>query len=82
VYSEDGSLNQKYVETLDARGVEVEESFFDVKTGAVRTKYSYAYDSFDRQGNWTKRTTSKWVTKGGRQELAPDSVTYRTITYY
>ncbi|HEX5706174.1 MAG TPA: hypothetical protein VFX96_02690 [Pyrinomonadaceae bacterium] len=82
VYSANGSLNQKYVETLDAKGNKVEESFYDVKTDKVRTKYSYTYDAFDAQGNWTKRTASKWVEQDGKPSLVPDHVTYRTITYY
>jgi hypothetical protein len=53
-----------------------------VKTDSVRTRYSYAYDSFDAQGNWVKRTTSEWVTKDGKSSFAPSHVTCRTITYY
>ncbi|HEV7905595.1 MAG TPA: hypothetical protein VGO96_17270 [Pyrinomonadaceae bacterium] len=81
VYSEDGSLNQKYLATLDARGNEIEESSFNTKTGAVDNKYAYTYE-FDRQGNWTKQTTSKWGTKDGKTQFLPYSITYRTITYY
>lgn len=81
VYSEDGSLNQKYLATLDTRGNEIEESSFNTKTGAVDNKYAYTYE-FDRQGNWTKQTTSKWGTKDGKTRFLPYSITYRTITYY
>jgi len=81
-YGLNGELNSKYVETLDEKGNVVEESYFDTKTDTVRTRYSYAYDSFDAQGNWTKKTTSKWVTKDGQEQFAPAYVTYRTITYY
>jgi YD repeat-containing protein len=81
VYSEDGSLNQKYLATLDAHGNEIEESSFNTKTGAVDNKYAYAYE-FDRHGNWTKQTTSKWGTKDGKAQFLPSSITYRTITYY
>jgi hypothetical protein len=80
-YDENGKLNQKHIATLDAQGNEVEESYFDVSKNSVDEKYSYTYE-FDPQGNWIKRTTSKWATKDGKQQFVPDSVTYRTITYY
>jgi hypothetical protein len=81
VYSEDGTLNQKYVATLDAQGNEIEESTCNTKTGAVDNKYAYTYE-FDRHGNWIKQTTSKWGTKDGKTQFLPYSITYRTITYY
>lgn len=81
VYSEDGSLNQRYVSMLDSKGNEIEQISYDVKTGSIESRYSYAYE-FDSQGNWTKRTTSKWITKDGKEQFAPYYVTYRTITYY
>ncbi|MFL6333797.1 MAG: hypothetical protein ACJ754_10845 [Pyrinomonadaceae bacterium] len=81
VYSEDGSLNQRYVFTLDSQGNEVEKIDYDVKDGSVDERYSYAYE-FDAKGNWTKKTASKWVTKGGKSFFEPSYVTYRTITYY
>jgi hypothetical protein len=81
VYAEDGSLNQRYVSTLDAKGDEVEETIYDVKDGSVSERRSYSYE-FDAKGNWTKRTTSKWATKEGQGQFVPAYVTYRTITYY
>jgi hypothetical protein len=80
VYREDGSVSQRYLSTLDDKGNEVEKTFFE-PDGSIRTKESYKYE-FDSKGNWTKRTTSKVVTKAGRQQLEPYSVHYRTITYY
>lgn len=81
VYSADGSLNQRYVSALDGKGNEIEETIFEVRDGTVRSKHSYAYE-FDAKGNWTKRTSSKWVTKDGRSYYEPENVYYRTITYY
>jgi hypothetical protein len=81
VYSQNGSLNQKYAATLDARGNMIEESSFNTKTGAVNNKYAYTYE-FDPHGNWIKQTTSKWGTKDGKTQFLPYSITYRTITYY
>lgn len=86
-YDEEGGLNPKHsltdkrVATLDAQGNEIEESYYDTGSNSVKDRYSYAYE-FDAQGNWVKRTTSKWATKDGKQQFVPDSVTYRTIIYY
>lgn len=81
VYSKDGSLNQKYIYALDAKGNEIEETVYETKDDSVRSKYSYVYE-FDPKGNWTKRTTSKQITKDGKSSFTPYSVTYRTVTYY
>lgn len=81
VYDEQGALNQKYSVTFDEKGNEKEETIFDVKDNSVKEKFSYAYE-FDNQGNWIKRTTSKWTTKDGQSGFTPYSIDYRTITYY
>ena len=81
VYSADGSLNQHYLSVLDEQRNEIEKTIFEVSDGKIRSKNSYAYE-FDAKGNWTKQTSSKWVTKDGRSFYEPASVYYRTITYY
>lgn len=84
VYSEDGKLNQKYLSILDDKGNEVERINFNV-LGIQRdgdSKYSIKYDSFDEQGNWTKKTTSKLVSENGKQIYKLWNIYYRTITYY
>ena len=81
-YGVNGELNNKYVETLDAKGNVVETAYYDTKADTVRDRYSYVYDSFDAQGNWTKKTSSKWVAKEGQGQFVPGSVAYRTITYF
>ena len=81
VYAENGSLNQRYVSTLDAKGNEIERTSFDTRDNRPGGTYSYTYE-FDSQGNWSKRTTSKQVTKEGRTELEPQYVDFRTITYW
>jgi hypothetical protein len=81
VYSADGSLNQRYLSILDDKGNEVEQTSFETRDGSVRAKYSYVYE-FDAQGNWIKRTTSKWTTEDGKSSYAPAYVDYRTISYY
>jgi hypothetical protein len=78
VYSEDGSLNQRSVSLLDAKGNEIERTSFDPRDGAPGSKHSYVYQ-FDAQGNWTKRTTSKVITNGQSEPLYVD---FRTITYF
>jgi hypothetical protein len=81
VYSENGSLNQHYLSTLDEQGNEVERTTFKTFPGTTESKYAYVYE-FDSQGNWIKRTGSEWVTNDGRSYYEPDNVHYRTITYY
>jgi hypothetical protein len=81
VYSEDGSLNQRSVSLLDSKGNQIERTSFDPRDGAAGAKYSYVYE-FDTNGNWTKRTTSKVITKDGRSQPEPLSVAFRTITYF
>lgn len=81
VYSANGSLNQKYLSTLDGRGNEVEEVIYETKDDSIRSRYSYSYE-FDAKGNWIKRVSSKWGTKDGKEGYQPYSVYYRTITYY
>jgi hypothetical protein len=77
VYSEDGSLNQRSVSTLDAKGNEIERTSFDPRDNKPGATYSYVYE-FDSHGNWTKRTTAKKV---GTQ-MKPQYVDLRTITYW
>ena len=81
VYSANGSLNQRYLSILDQNGNEVDETIFEARDGSIRSKQSCAY-AFDSVGNWTKRTTSKWITKDGRSSYEPQYVYFRTITYY
>ena len=81
VYSADGSLNQRYLITLDEKGNVIEQTSFETRDGSLRLKQAYKYE-FDPKGNWTKRTAYKYVTKEGRETLEPDNVYYRTITYY
>ena len=49
--------------------------------GLLIQKWGYA-DEQDEQGNWTKRTVSRWVQKFGKAYFEPMRVTYRTIVYY
>ncbi len=81
VYSANGSLNQRYLSILDDKGNEVEGTSFETREGSIRYKYSYTYE-VDSHGNWTKRTTSKMVTKVGRTNHEPQNIYYRSITYY
>jgi hypothetical protein len=81
VYNSDGLLSWHSLSVLNDKGVEIEETNFETKTGAISTKYSYAYE-YDQKGNWIKRTVSKWVTKNGKSYYEPAYVTHHTIVYY
>lgn len=80
VYLMDGKLTRTNTSILDDKGNEVEEILYE-RSGAVRMKQSFVYE-FDAKGNWTRRTASKVVTIDGHEELQPQTVYYRTITYY
>ena len=79
-YSDDGSVSQRVVYTLDTKGNAVEETVFSEK-GEARYRISYTYE-FDSNGNWTKRTSKHVeITDGGELPL-PTTVYFRTITYH
>ena len=79
-YSRGDALNRRAVTVLDDKGNEVEQTTFR-PDGSIWDKYSYASE-FDAKGNWTKRVTSKWVTKDGKSSFVPQYAEYRTIVYY
>jgi hypothetical protein len=83
VYSSDGKLNQKYVSTIDKKGLVVEETRIDVlsQKPSADTKYKYEY-VLDKSGNWTTKILSKQVTEDGKTFFKPLYIYYRTITYY
>jgi hypothetical protein len=81
VYTEDGTVNQRSISTLDNKGNEIEKTSFDPRDGAPGAKYSYVYE-LDARGNWTKRTTSTMVTKDESSQPEPLYVHYRKITYF
>ena len=75
VYSEGGSLSEKYTYKFDDKGNEVERLgvLYDTPGGLMQSKTTYAYQKFDSQGNWI-----------ARRESSRDSswIIYRTITYH
>jgi len=84
VYSQNGKLNQKYLSTLDNKGNEIESVEFDAfgNPSEIKSKYSVKYDSYDKKGNWTKKTTSKVIIENGKEVYKPMYINYQTITYY
>lgn len=83
VYTEEGTLNQRYVSILDANGNEIEKTNFGLANFHIYgdRKYKYAYE-FDSKGNWIKKVTSTEVKENGVTRWEPSYITYRTITYY
>jgi hypothetical protein len=84
VYTSDGKLNQKFLSILDNDGNVIEKTYFDLLEPKIYgdKKYSVKYDSFDKNGNWTKKTTLLVTIENGKEVLKPSFVNYRTITYY
>ena len=83
-YTGDDELNQKIVYQLDNRGNEIEQRSYDIRVEPeiVSVIYRYKYETFDKQGNWTKRTMSKVTTEKDKEAEELIAVEYRTITYY
>jgi hypothetical protein len=79
-YPSDGKLEFSVTHTYDSKGVETEETAYQAD-GSLRYKFTYEYLEFDSKGNWIKRKSSK-PNKAGQAQYEPDSITYRTITYY
>ncbi|MBE7515053.1 MAG: hypothetical protein HS105_00350 [Chloracidobacterium sp.] len=81
VYSDDGSLNQKYIYKLDDKGNEIEMIAYDVATDKPNGKETYKYLRFDAKGNWTKRIVFAADDTTG-PVLKPREALYRKLTYY
>ena len=79
-YAADGTLQSRTEVTYDARGNPTEVVWYgDNGQFKKRETSTYKYDIF---GNWTQRTTTKWVSKGSQSFFEPPVVSYRTLTYY
>ena len=78
-WKENGIVYDKWVYTLDSKGVVKELEHY--RRNRLRIKEAFEYE-FDATGNWIKRTRSKWVVKGGGSSFAPQEIEYRSITYY
>ena len=81
IYSSQGIRSYSRSSAYDSQGNETEATHFR-SDGTVSSKYSYSDYEFDSEGNWTKRKTSKQVTKEGKPFFEPYEMNYRTITYY
>ena len=84
VYDNEGNLNQKYVYVLDKSGNEIEEQSIDLTPRKYYgdKRYSFIYDSFDKEGNWTKKTAYEITVQNGKEVRKPSYVQFRTIRYY
>jgi hypothetical protein len=79
-YSADGSLNGRSTATYDSNGNETEKTWFRAD-GSLSEKWEYDYE-LDAKKNWIKRSSKKWVTRGGKSFFEPYKNTYRQITYF
>ena len=83
-FDDKGQLNQKYVYRLDKDGNEVEDLRIDLTPQRYYgdKKFIFKYDSFDKNGNWTKRTASQIHTVNGKEIAKPAFVHFRTFEYF
>jgi len=76
--------HQKIVSTFDNKGNETETVHYQYqgRKSVEDGKYKIEYGSFDEKGNWTKRMIYKQFEFEGNEKSFPESVEYRTISYY
>ena len=80
-YSSGSSPDSKKLEILDDKGHIIEETYFSSKAGFGESKSKFSYE-FDDKGNWLKRITEKIMTKDGKIQALPSTITYRKLIYY
>ncbi len=80
-YSASGDVTQDHLTLVDERRNKIEHTARDPREGALGSKYIYTYE-YDPKGNWTRRTTSKMVSKDGVSKPEPLFIEVRTITYF
>lgn len=83
-YDGNDDLNQKIIYILDGKGNEIEQRSYNIRVEPeiISVVYRYKYETFDKQGNWTKRRMSKVNTENGKETEELTAVEYRTLTYY
>lgn len=77
-YRADGAMSWKWSFVYDERGNVTSEEF---ASEILYSKWDYAYE-FDAQGNWTKRTKSRWYRVSDKPTPIPVEAQFRTITYF
>ena len=80
-YSSGSSPDSKKLEILDDKGHIIEETYYSSKAGFGESKSKFSYE-FDDKGNWLKRITEKILTKDGKIQALPSTITYRKLIYY
>ena len=63
-FDANGKLYSKIVDVLDDKSNVIEHTFISLKSNNSDSKYIYSYDSFDEQGNWTKKTSKLVIDEG------------------
>lgn len=82
-YDSDGKLNQKYITVFNPKGDEVEwHAIAVINLPRPDRKYFIKTETFDKEGNWTKRTFFKATTETGKETHVPERIEYRQIKYY
>ncbi len=82
-FGDNGKLNQKYITVFDTKGYEIEWRMIAViNLPSPDRNYLIRNETFDKEGNWTKRTFLKLVTDNGTINHEPGWTEYRTIAYY
>jgi hypothetical protein len=73
VYDSDGKLNQKYITVFNPKGDEVEwHAIAVINLPRADRRYLIKTETFDKEGNWTKRTFLKASTETGNETYVPE----------
>jgi hypothetical protein len=74
----------KAIAVLDGKGNEIRLTYFarDDRRLVEEAPLDIQYESFDAEGNWTRRLTTRWYGVEGRGKTFPEYVEYRTISYH
>lgn len=75
---------RRVVAVLDEKGNEIKVTSFEPEGRKWREELQLdiKYDSYDQNGNWTQRSTSRWYGIDGQGKSFPEYVEYRIIEYY
>jgi len=83
-YFDGGRAFRRIVANLDDKGNEIKLTNFEPDGGKwqEQSPFDIKYDTYDQEGNWTQRSSSRCYGLGEKCKKFPEYVEYRSIEYY
>jgi hypothetical protein len=81
-FEDGGKLVSKTIREFDAKHNLAVETFVGLTADFGDSRYNFAYEAFDKNGNWTKCTVTGQDAKYGGGFTEQHYVQHRAITYY